>query len=575
MAESGGLSAGRDPSGHLEMYAPNPQESGSSVSHFSTSLSPDELMEPFFTGTTHDVGLAEALMQDIGWLTILGIEPPIADLAAGDSLILKANGGSQPFAWSIVNDDGNKGTLSAPIGKQTTYTAPAVAPGVQVSIRVDGSAGQVATATINIFASALPPDVTTGSASPIDSSSATLNGIVGPNGTNTSYYFEYGKSASYGSVTPIANAGPGISDVSVNADISSLDPETNYHFRLVATNSFGTSYGQDATFDTLPATPQYTLTVNTRGGGNVTLVPPGGTYDAGTDVALTATGVGDWIFSGWSGALSGLATPKTITMNSNKNVTARFIEVKLNSGIQFSNRMIIDPNNIAETVNRPVDFIYGMIEMTIEVATAGETAVVVVNLPDPAPAGYNWYKYASTDGWILFDRTAISGGIGDGAEFNPARTQLTLYITDNGPYDDDPTPGFIKDPSGLAKAFVSNSSAQISGGGGGGCFIATSAFGSSKQPYVKILREFRNRILLPNPVGKKLVAFYYKCSPPLADVIAKHENLRVIVRIGLMPFVGISWIALEHGPEAILLLILFFGIGAVGLLRAKRILKKI
>jgi len=67
VAQSGGLTSGRHPSGHVEMFAPDPQDPGSSVSHFSTALSPDELMEPSFTGATHDVGLAAALMQDIGW----------------------------------------------------------------------------------------------------------------------------------------------------------------------------------------------------------------------------------------------------------------------------------------------------------------------------------------------------------------------------------------------------------------------------------------------------------------------------------------------------------------------------
>src|SRR5262249_28191761 len=54
------LTAGRvQPSGHVEMFAPNPQQPGSSVSHFSTSLSPNELMEPIYTGAKHDPGLAK------------------------------------------------------------------------------------------------------------------------------------------------------------------------------------------------------------------------------------------------------------------------------------------------------------------------------------------------------------------------------------------------------------------------------------------------------------------------------------------------------------------------------------
>lgn len=53
--------------GHVEMYAPNPQQAGSSVSHFSTDATPNELMEPFFTGASHSIGLAAQLLTDIGW----------------------------------------------------------------------------------------------------------------------------------------------------------------------------------------------------------------------------------------------------------------------------------------------------------------------------------------------------------------------------------------------------------------------------------------------------------------------------------------------------------------------------
>jgi hypothetical protein len=63
------LTSGRSVDGYVEMYAPDPVEAGSSVSHFSTSLSPNQLMEPSLTGAKHDVGLALEVMQDIGWST--------------------------------------------------------------------------------------------------------------------------------------------------------------------------------------------------------------------------------------------------------------------------------------------------------------------------------------------------------------------------------------------------------------------------------------------------------------------------------------------------------------------------
>ncbi|MGD2093013.1 MAG: hypothetical protein PVH61_43025, partial [Candidatus Aminicenantes bacterium] len=74
------------------------------------------------------------------------------------------------------------------------------------------------------------------------------------------------------------------------------------------------------------APPQYTLTVNVVGNGSVGLNPPGGTYEAGTVVTLTATPDSGWLFSNWSGDLSGSTNPTTITMNANKTVTATFIE---------------------------------------------------------------------------------------------------------------------------------------------------------------------------------------------------------------------------------------------------------
>ena len=77
-----------------------------------------------------------------------------------------------------------------------------------------------------------------------------------------------------------------------------------------------------------PPSP-YTLTVNNIGSGVIVLNPPGGTYNQGTVVTLTAIpqgGTAGFEFSGWSGDLTpqGGANPATITMNANKSVTAIF-----------------------------------------------------------------------------------------------------------------------------------------------------------------------------------------------------------------------------------------------------------
>jgi uncharacterized repeat protein (TIGR02543 family) len=78
---------------------------------------------------------------------------------------------------------------------------------------------------------------------------------------------------------------------------------------------------------------QHTLSVITAGSGSVALNPPGGTYNAGTVVTLTATPDAGYVFSGWSGDLSGSTNPTTIAMNGDKNVTATFTEIFSGEGI--------------------------------------------------------------------------------------------------------------------------------------------------------------------------------------------------------------------------------------------------
>lgn len=67
VAASAFLGDGVDPSGRVQMYAPRPQEPGSSVSHFSTSLFPNQLLEPSYTGPDHVPDLELPLLRDLGW----------------------------------------------------------------------------------------------------------------------------------------------------------------------------------------------------------------------------------------------------------------------------------------------------------------------------------------------------------------------------------------------------------------------------------------------------------------------------------------------------------------------------
>jgi hypothetical protein len=69
---------------------------------------------------------------------------------------------------------------------------------------------------------------------------------------------------------------------------------------------------------------EYTLTIIIEGNGTVTKIPDQVTYLPGTPVELTAIPDTDWIFSHWSGDLTGDTNPETITMIQNTTITAHF-----------------------------------------------------------------------------------------------------------------------------------------------------------------------------------------------------------------------------------------------------------
>ena len=115
-------------------------------------------------------------------------------------------------------------------------------------------------------------------------------------------------------------------------------------------------------------------------------------------------------------------------------------------------------------------------------------------------------------------------------------TQVTLLI--HAPAD------IVGDQGGGVGGGGSGDTGGSADGGGaeGGCFIATAAYGSYLDPHVQRLREFRDHSLLTSPAGQAFVAFYYQRSPPIANFIREHENLRTLTRWLLTPVVlGIEY----------------------------------
>ena len=94
------------------------------------------------------------------------------------------------------------------------------------------------------------PLAATGTATRIASTSARLEGRINALGQKTQFWFEYGTDARYGSKTNPAYGGLQITPRSSYATIEGLRAGTTYHYRIVASNSIGTTQGADATFTT-------------------------------------------------------------------------------------------------------------------------------------------------------------------------------------------------------------------------------------------------------------------------------------------------------------------------------------
>jgi hypothetical protein len=80
------------------------------------------------------------------------------------------------------------------------------------------------------------------------------------------------------------------------------------------------------------------------------------------------------------------------------------------------------------------------------------------------------------------------------------------------------------------------------------CFIATAAYGTPMAEEIGILRQFRDGYLITNPMGNALVDLYYRVSPPMAEFINAHPNLKPVVRAGLMPAVVMSTLVVNTTP---------------------------
>jgi RTX calcium-binding nonapeptide repeat (4 copies) len=144
------------------------------------------------------------------------------------------------------DQDAGFGTRSSRLYAQLTGLRPGTKYSYRVVARSDAG---TTTGQTRSFTTSAGPLVTTGQAQP-SGVNVVLTGSVDPVGRSTSWWFELGPTTSYGTTTVVKSAGSGRGAVAMSESIAGLTPGAEYHVRLVARSSAGTTRGADATFRT-------------------------------------------------------------------------------------------------------------------------------------------------------------------------------------------------------------------------------------------------------------------------------------------------------------------------------------
>jgi hypothetical protein len=210
-------------------------------------------------------GMVVATLAVLCWLT-----GPSKAVGAGTVTTSSSTSGSTAYLSGIINNissstrayfeygaDVNYGSFTSthnfnPPGSQTVYaTVMGLAPGTyHYRILVIDNTG-VATGSDMTFTIG-GPSVTTLAVSVFGPDNIILNGFVNPNGVATTAYFEYGTNTSYGKRTSVTNLAAGSITSFVYNSINGLTTNPASHFRIVASNSVGVSFGADMTFSNQP-----------------------------------------------------------------------------------------------------------------------------------------------------------------------------------------------------------------------------------------------------------------------------------------------------------------------------------
>jgi hypothetical protein len=183
------------------------------------------------------------------------VNPNGPDTPIGVETFYRIEVSKDGIAWKPIAPYANVGDGTANVGVSATLKELEAATNYRVRLSLGKQFSPTVTTTPELFTTAASaPDIEAAYAT-VGAGAVELSASLNPNNSPTTYRFEYGTSDAYGASVPVPDASAGAAGTpkTVTEVLSGLAPDTDYHFRLVATNANGTATSADRTFTTREA----------------------------------------------------------------------------------------------------------------------------------------------------------------------------------------------------------------------------------------------------------------------------------------------------------------------------------
>lgn len=401
--------------------------------------------------------------------------------------------------------------------------------------------------------SATPPIIQVNSVDNISDIKADVAITVTPLNSETIAFIEYGLTTDYGNYSAINNMGDGRTGVETVIELTDLLAASIYHYRLVGSNVAGMTYGSDQTFTTLAGAP-YATTVaadelTTQGARINALVNPrnsdttyyfeyGPTTSYGSVTTETSAG---------SAAVAGSVSETLENLDVATEYHYRVVATNV-AGVTYGDDM-----SLTTLLSPPY--------IGINSVDASTRQTEITGVINGYGAQTSWYvEYGKTTAYGLRSDTEDAGSQYGQVDFEATLTSLDASTTYHYRVVATNSAGTQYSDDAVFETQKSSSK----------CFIATAAYGSPMEEHVQILRDFRDQYLLPYSLGRVIVDFYYRNSPPIADYIAQRPSLKQATRWILKPVVAMAWLVNTLGGTVSLLLMLSAIIATLYLIKALR-----